>query len=284
MFSKKGVKLTNEEFKIRLNSFGFDLVDDYINSKTSISFKCIHCNKIFKRKPKELNSVKCSCEQKHLDYVSKVGSKNFDVLEHYKSIRHKILHKCRVCELKFKTTPKTLLNSVNGCPSCSGKKFSNSHYISILPKNIEFLSVEYKGSNYYHLHKCKICNFEWETKPNYIIHMSTSCPNCTSSKGERLISDFLNKLELDFVKEYSVSINGVKYRFDFFIPSLNILIEYDGIQHYKPIDYFGGLQALEKIKFSDDVKNKWCLDNSLTLIRIPYYVDIKSLLSEKSLK
>lgn len=279
MFSDKGLKLTNDEFKTRLNSLGFDIVDDYINSYTSIRFKCLNCDKIYKRKPKELKSIKCKCVEKHTDYVSKVGE-SFDVLEVYKNIRHKILHQCKRCNLKFRTSPKTLLNSVDGCPSCSGKKFSTDSYISKLPKDITFLSIEYRGSNYYHLHKCNICEFEWETKPNYILHMKTSCPNCNSSKGEKIISEVLDELLIPFNKEYSLNIDGINYRFDFFIPELNTMIEYDGIQHFVPIDYFGGEESYEKIKINDSIKNKWCQENSINLIRIPYDVDIETFLLE----
>jgi very-short-patch-repair endonuclease len=278
MYSKKGIRLNNYEFRIRLNGLGFDLIDDYINSKTSIRFKCSDCNKIFKRRPKEISSIKCSCKDKNIDYISNAEKKGFNVLEKYKNIRYKILHQCKKCGLKFKTTPKSILNSVNGCPSCSGKKFSTEYYVSKLPKDIEFLSVEYKGSIYYHLHKCKICNFEWETKPNYILHMKTSCPSCASSKGEKTISKILEELNLIYKKEYSINIDGVNYRFDFFIPELNLIIEYDGKQHFEPIEYFGGDEAYQKIKNNDLIKNNWCLDNSILLLRIPYNQNIEELI------
>ena len=50
VFSKKGLKLTNDEFIKRLNSFGFTKVDEYVDSITSISFKCSDCDKLYKRK------------------------------------------------------------------------------------------------------------------------------------------------------------------------------------------------------------------------------------------
>ena len=202
------------------------------------------------------------------------------VLESYKNIRHKILHQCKRCGLNFKTSPKTLINSVDGCPSCSGKKFSTDYYISNLPKNITFLSVEYKGSNYYHLHKCNICEFEWETKPNYILHMNTSCPNCNSSKGERMISEVLDDLYIPFTKEYSVNIDGINYMFDFFISELNTIIEYDGIQHFQSVDFFGGEYNYQKVKLNDSIKNEWCEKNSINLIRITYNVNLEMFLLE----
>jgi hypothetical protein len=280
MYSKKGLKLTNEEFQNRLQSFGFSLCEEYINSNTPIKFKCHFCEKIFKRRPKELKSVKCSCHQKHIDYVSRVGEKNLEVLGQYKNIRHKILHRCVKCDMKFITSPKSVINSVYGCPSCSGKKFSIKTYISKLPQDIELISVEYKGSNYDHMHKCKVCEFEWSTKPNYILHMGTSCPKCSSSKGEKAISSILETLDFKYIREYSVNIDGVNYRFDFCVPDLNLIIEFDGVHHYKSIEYFGGEEFFEKVKLNDSIKNKWCEDNLFYLIRIPFDENIELFLIE----
>jgi hypothetical protein len=88
-------------------------VDEYVDSITSISFKCSTCDKLYKRKPKELSQIKCPCKVKHIEY-EKIVSKNFIVLENYKNIRHKILHQCKICKLIFKTSPKSIINSVNG--------------------------------------------------------------------------------------------------------------------------------------------------------------------------
>jgi len=45
-------------------------------------------------------------------------------------------------------------------------------------------------------------------------------------------------------------------------------IELDGEQHYKPVDYFGGLEKFNKVVINDNIKNKWCLDNGYELLRI----------------
>lgn len=58
--------------------------------------------------------------------------------------------------------------------------------------------------------------------------------------------------------------------FDFFIPSLNLCIEYDGIQHFQPIGHFGGLEAFEYRKTNDEIKTKYCDDKNIKLVRISY--------------
>ena len=57
-------------------------------------------------------------------------------------------------------------------------------------------------------------------------------------------------------------------RFDFYIPSRRTCIEFDGIQHYQPVEYFGGQTAYEKAKINDKIKNDYCEDNYINLIRI----------------
>ena len=60
-------------------------------------------------------------------------------------------------------------------------------------------------------------------------------------------------------------------RLDFYIEDINLAIEYDGQQHYKPIEKFGGQEEFEKTIYRDKLKDKYCNDNNIQLIRIPYY-------------
>ena len=64
-------------------------------------------------------------------------------------------------------------------------------------------------------------------------------------------------------------------RFDFAVfcekGSLRNLIEYDGKQHFEPIEFFGGIESYNQLKVNDDKKEKYCKENNIKLIRIPYY-------------
>lgn len=57
---------------------------------------------------------------------------------------------------------------------------------------------------------------------------------------------------------------------DLFIPSVNTAIEYQGIQHYHPVEFFGGEEALEKRKELDAIKRKLCAENQVRLVEWPY--------------
>ena len=64
--------------------------------------------------------------------------------------------------------------------------------------------------------------------------------------------------------------NKNKLRFDFYLPDLNTIIEYDGEHHFKENKYFGE-GNLEYITVNDEIKNQYCIDNKIKLIRIPYW-------------
>lgn len=275
MYSKTGKKINNAilDEKLILLYPEIKRESDYINTKTPIKFSCRRCGKIFIKKPKEIKRVKCKCLDREKNYKDLIKSKNIELVENYINTITKIRHRCKSCNLEFISSPKSIVNSKIGCPSCSGKIFSIEKYKSLLPDNIEIISSEYIGSNYKHLHKCKLCESEFETKPNYILHMKTNCPICSMSKGEKVISSLLDKMLVNYKKEYPIKINNKKLRFDFFIEDLEIFIEFDGVQHFKPVSIFGGNKYLEKIKEYDSLKDEWCEKNGFHLIRVPYNSD-----------
>ena len=102
---------------------------------------------------------------------------------------------------------------------------------------------------------------------------TTSC-GCVLSKSNAILEKTVRDLGFSYKREYHININknNVSYiRFDIFIPSLNVAIEYDGEQHFKPIKHFGGEEGFNKTKERDMVKNNYCKENNIKLLRIPYY-------------
>lgn len=113
--------------------------------------------------------------------------------------------------------------------------------------------------------------------PNYIANLDNrlqgcGCPVCNQSKGEESIIKYITSHNIYYVPQKIFK--DCKYvsllKFDFYIPSQNIIIEYNGGQHYKAVDYFGGEEAFKKQKERDRIKRKYCKDNGIKLIVIPY--------------
>ena len=280
MYSKLGIKITNEQLDERIKNSSFTRIGEYVNSKTSILFKCKKCGKLFKKPPKEFYRLSCKCEKHLKNYNLILEEKGTELLEPYFNCRTKLLHRCKICNNTFKTSPKVLKNSIYGCPFCAGTKVDQKDYINKLPSDIKLTGI-YINSYTKTEHQCLVCNFLWETKPYYIINRNCGCPNCSSSKGERMIKNFLDTINITYLREYIVKINNIDYRFDFFIPEINTIIEFDGIQHFEPIDFFGGDDAFLKNKINDVIKTNWCLENNIKLVRIPYYEDTILFLEKK---
>jgi len=99
-----------------------------------------------------------------------------------------------------------------------------------------------------------------------------SCPICSSSLGAQRVYLMLVGLGLKVSREWRLPVS-TRYRYDFYLQELNLLIEYDGMQHYYPIEFWGGVDELAKIRASDTAKNKLAKQHNIPLIRIPYTKD-----------
>ena len=104
----------------------------------------------------------------------------------------------------------------------------------------------------------------------------TGCPKCKESKGEICIADFLTANEIKFVREYKFP-NSL-YRYDFYLPDQNILIEFHGEQHYRAVEYFGGKEAFETTQLNDASKIELAKQQNIPLLTFSYrYLELGTL-------
>jgi len=122
----------------------------------------------------------------------------------------------------------------------------------------------------------------WQTPNKHLL--GRGCPTCKQSKGEREIRKLLNKMKINFIsqKTFKNCKNKNVLPFDFYIPSKRICIEYQGEQHYKPKDCFGGLDSFKRLKKNDKIKKKFCKENHINFLEISFKENIKTKL-EKSI-
>ena len=107
------------------------------------------------------------------------------------------------------------------------------------------------------------------------------------SKGEKQILIFLSDNNINYIKEKSfdtcLSPKGNKLRFDFYLPDYNLLIEFDGQHHFKPVNKYNRAKRVhQQTILHDSIKNQFVLDNNINLLRIPYnFIDsVDSILTE----
>lgn len=111
------------------------------------------------------------------------------------------------------------------------------------------------------------------------------CPICNSSKGESTVERVLIQNNIDFVRQYKITndnliCNNKSFYVDFYLPSYNIVIEYNGQQHYEQTGYFGGKEKLEKTQDRDLSLRVYCKEHGIKLVEIPYneFDNIESIL------
>ena len=168
------------------------------------------------------------------------------------------------------------------CKKCADKELGErrKHSYEYIKEYIEnegyvLLSMEYYGANDYITLKCPN-NHIYDTGTFGSFKQGYRCPHCNRvSKGEQRIMDFLDKFKVNYIHDkgyfQDLSINNRPLRPDFIIEDKKIWIEYDGGQHFKIVEYFGGLMNLLDIKYRDKIKNQYAEENGWKLIRIPYW-------------
>lgn len=185
----------------------------------------------------------------------------------YNSYIYKV--KCMTCgNIEEKTL--SALNNLKGayCEKCHeenliGQKFGN---LTVIEKN--------KNQKRSWICKCECGKIIPVLNYNLKNGNTSSCGCQKQSKGETNIEDFLQKHKIVYEKQKTFescrfpSTNALA-KFDFYLPDYNLLIEYDGEQHFKEIEIFS--DSLNDIKIRDNFKNKWCQQHQIPIIRIPYY-------------
>lgn len=165
-------------------------------------------------------------------------------------------------------------NEYNEYKNYIHKKLPNHSILNQMGISIEYNSYSTNLLN---------CNF-FRAFGDFISDYSLNGETISGSKGEIMIVDILKNFGFsdDFKREYFVSIEQEYHYFDFLSEKYKVVIEYDGKQHYEPVNLFGGEEAFEKLKRKDEVKNKWCKDNNYKLLRLKYTLTIDELYSEIS--
>jgi len=216
------------------------------------------------------------------------GNKYDYSLVDYRNITTKIQIICNV-HGSFFQLPSNHLNG-SSCPDCSSKKKHTTKSFIEKSKKIhgsryDYSLVDYKNKQT----KVKIiCNIHgiFEQTPNNHFNSIIGCEKCkldsTQSKSVSDIENILIFNRIKFIKEYRFENcrNTYSLPFDFFIEELNLCIEYDGIQHFKPVEHWGGEEGYNKTHINDKIKNEYCADNHINLLRISYNEEHKMVLKE----
>ncbi|MDA7744856.1 hypothetical protein N8911_02030, partial [bacterium] len=168
----------------------------------------------------------------------------------------------------------------SGCPKCSiieqhekQKKTTKEFVVDsrlVHGDLYDYSEVNYTGGKNKVTMICRTHGKFLQTPNNHL--SGTGCPNCNSSRGERLVSLILNELGVQFIEQHTF--RGLKMkrnlRCDFYLPDFDTVIEFNGIQHYQEREQFGGLRGLRRTQKSDKMKRDYFKLNDIKLIEIKF--------------
>ena len=274
-------KKTTEEYIHECMDKGYDLpIEDYINTRTRINHKCSKGHIYLQTPHGHLNGQGCSIcggtkKKTTEDYLQECKEKGLDLpIEDYINSMTKINHKCSKGHI-YPQTPNGHLSGY-GCPVCYGneKKTPKEYLQECKEKDLDLPVEDYKNNSTKINHKC-MQGHVYPQEPRSHLE-GIGCPLCSESHGEKFIRNYLDKRCIKYIsqKTFKDLKDKTYLSYDFYLPDYNILIEYQGIQHFESVSFNGkDYTDLDKQKHHDNLKRTYAKDNGYKLLRPTYKTD-----------
>lgn len=296
-------RLTTEEFidqarKVHGDRYDYSLTK-YVSAKEKVKIICRE-HGIYEKSPDNHLRRKSGCrkcafmesskkqsltKEEFIKRAKEVYGDKYDYSKvKYKNNRTKVVIICPN-HGEFKQVPSSHLVGKE-CVKCGIEKkafsqASSQEYFIAKSQEIhgdlyDYSKVRYKNAHIKVTITCKK-HGDFKQKPNNHL-FGNGCPLCNVSYGERSLAILLKKRKINFQQQYIFEDckNTLPLSFDFYLPDQNLCIEYNGMQHYEPVEYFGGKKAFESQKLRDQIKKDYCRDKGIDLLIIRYDECIKT--------
>lgn len=285
-------KLTTEEFikrakAIHGNTYDYSKVE-YVNSKTKVIITCpVHGD--FEQLPhNHLRGCGCDkCAQEEIDrrarltkeqFIKKARKVHGNMYNYsktnYINNRTKVVITCPI-HGDFEQRPDIHLNG-HGCLECGGNKKSTTEEFIKKAREVHGNKYNYNKTNYINSYSkvtitCPIHGDFEQIAWNHLV--GNGCPHCKSSKLEESVRDALEKNNIDFIPQgtWDWLVYKDHQYVDFYLPRLNVVIECQGEQHFKAVNFFGGEEGFKSTVDHDKNKLKLCTEHG---IKVLYVADL----------
>ena len=290
-----GIKSNREDFIKKSiikngNNCDYSLVE-YINSKSKVKLICKIHDCIFEQVPNDhLNGgviigckgcPKCSNNKRFTnDEFINISKNIYNEKYNYSNLNYvnnntPVELTCNIHNYTFKQTPTNHLIK-EGCNKCKKYPVYDTELFKFKSTLKHDGRYSYEKSIFINrLNEVIVtCHSHGDFSIKPFEHIrGTRCPKCTASIGEYTIMNLLDSFKIEYL--YDTKMKGCFDKnhllFDFYLPSYNTIIEFDGKQHFESIKNWGGIDKLNDVTRKDNIKNKYCEDNNIKLIRIPYW-------------
>lgn len=181
---------------------------------------------------------------------------------------------------EFEMTPQALVNCDNGCPECGKmvqvmKRSDTTESFIEKARKVHGDKYDYSLVQYVHskIPVKIICPKHgiFEQKPvNHLV--GKGCPYCANSKGETFISNYLKEKEIPYTSQYLCRFGHWRLYADFYLMINNkeYVIEYNGRQHYYPVQRFGGEERFQHQVERDQALKEYCECHNINYVEIRY--------------
>ena len=248
-----------------LNFYKQYFIDNKKTLNINFKFICKNCNLEFNRNLLNYNNTKCpvcgnkpkrnliryknaiKAYEEYLKYSNKytlLWNKTTFIKNYKNTSENNLPLKCPNGHIFYKSIIN--LKNDSGCIFCAKKdKWTENKFLKSF-KNlnlnkyfyiIDFKKIKNFSSSTKVKLKCKKCKKIQSKTINNLLNNKNLCSCRSESKGENKIRLFLIKNKIKFTQEFTIKINNKKFRFDFHLPDYNIIIEYDGIQHFEIVSF-----------------------------------------------
>lgn len=286
-------KKTNIEFVQEIHSLvgeEYTFLDEYINSLTKLQVRHNTCGNVYYKEPKsflkgnrcrkcahKLKSMKQTKTQEEFENeVKNLTEGNYTVEGAYVNSATKVKVKHHICGRESEVRPDSFIGG-SRCISCAHESYSELYTKTTAKYNQEVKEItrntyevvgEYTGVNKKVNIQHLTCGTTYRVTPHQF-NRGRRCPQCNLSKGEQIVGDVLTDLGVEYEQQKTFEDLG-RLSYDFYIPNKRTLVEYQGVQHYEPVELFGGEEQLVVQKCNDKKKREYAHRGSYNLIEIPY--------------
>lgn len=287
-----------EEFRREFNDLvgeEYSLLSEYELSSKHVEIKHNICGHKYKIRPNAfLKGCRCpncngnkskqkTTEQFKKEVYDLVGEE-YKVLGEYKTRSTKIKIKHTKCGREYYVEPGNFLYK-SRCIECHYESVRiQKEEIDTRVKDIlgrDYKVIEYNGvGQKKSVMKHYKCNKTFEVRLDDVFHRKSGCPYCSQSRGEDYVESYLKNRNIKYIqqKKFDDLMSCRQLSYDFYLPDYNILIEYQGEQHFNPKNFGGvskeiSIERLKKQKIHDKIKRKYAKEKGYVLLEPTYKLD-----------